>query len=153
MNARHCLSMVAAIGLAGVLTGQAGEETLPPYVTGTVTADLTIHLITALPAGDSVLCNLTISTTDNPVGTPQYATLFSDSQTGVEATVSGSIATCKMNLPYEWTLSEPGSDLLAATYSVTFSNIGPIRAATHPFPVIAMPGNDAVTHLSVDTKL
>jgi hypothetical protein len=153
MNARIGLSTVAALGVAGVLTGQAGEQTLPPYVTGTVTADLTIHLITPLPAGDSVICNLTISTTDNPVGTPQYATLFSDSQSGVQATVSGSIATCKMNLPYEWTLSEPGSDLLAVTYSVTFFDIAPVRAATHPFPVIAMPANDAVTHLSVDTKL
>jgi hypothetical protein len=153
MNTRHCLSLVAAIGLAGVMTGQAGEQTLPPYVNGTVTADLTIHLITPLPPGDSLNCNLTISTTDNPVGTPQYATVFSDSQLGVEATVSGSTATCKMDLPYEWTLSEPGSDLLAVTYSLAFVNTGPVRTATHPFPVIAMPGNDTVTHLSVDTKL
>jgi hypothetical protein len=147
------LAFVAALGLGGVLTGQAGAETVPPTISGTVTVDVTIHLVSPFISEPGVICNLTISTTDNPVGTPQYATVFSDSQVGVVATLNGSIATCKMDLPYEWTLAEPGSDLLAVTYSASYLAFDPYRTASHPFPVIAMPANGAVTHFSVDTKL
>jgi len=125
-------------------------------VYGEYILDVTISVITPIPAGDSVYCDLTVGTTE---------TTNSNSDTVlVQATVSGTpptaTARCTLTLPFEWLLSTPDTDVVAVTYDVAilptnFTNVKEqaVRAGTHILtPVVGIPGH--VTQLaSVTTRL
>lgn len=68
--------------------------------TGTIEVTVTITLKTALPTGGQVACSVeadaSSSGTSGEVGYVEDATKL--------ATVSGSTATCKVNIPYSWLL-------------------------------------------------
>jgi hypothetical protein len=77
---------------------------------GEIEATVTITLKTALPKGGTIACTVGATaisdseTTDATVG-------FVESATSV-ATVSGSTATCKVNIPYSWVLFTPSTTVI-----------------------------------------
>jgi len=66
--------------------------------TGTVEATVTITLKTALPSGDKIVCTVTAdASSENETA----GTVFDyDESASSIATVSGSTATCKVNIPF-----------------------------------------------------
>jgi len=72
---------------------------------GTIEATVTITLKTALPKGGTIACTVGASASSDSV-TGDVG--FTESATSV-ATVSGSTATCKVNIPYSWVLFTPST--------------------------------------------
>lgn len=77
---------------------------------GTIETTVTITLKTALPKGGTIACTVgataisSSETTEAAVGITQSATSL--------ATVSGSTATCKVNIPYNWVLFTPSTTVI-----------------------------------------
>jgi hypothetical protein len=145
---------VAATAFAffGGLTGKAQSQT---NIQGWVEVDIFIQLVTAIPTGSSVFCSATIATTEVSASGTDY-----NSDTGyATASVSGSQATCKVSIPYTWSLSTQSSDTMTANYTVTMaaSNGGTVTGITrlgdHSLPSIPVPA-DGVSHVFIaNTKL
>jgi hypothetical protein len=153
MKSRAAVLPAAALVLAAGPASRSQAETLPPYVSGTVVLEITVHLITPLPVGDVVECSMTISTADN-TGIPSEEPTYSDTDSYVAASGSGSVVTCSVSIPYEWTLTYADSDTMVISYGVGFADgYGPIRSATHSIPSIPMPANGTSTRLTVTTRL
>jgi hypothetical protein len=77
---------------------------------GTIETTVTITLKTALPKGGTIACTVGASAiSDNE--TTGAAVGITESATSV-ATVSGSTATCKVNIPYNWVLFTPSTTII-----------------------------------------
>ncbi|MGC1964006.1 MAG: hypothetical protein WA676_14820, partial [Candidatus Sulfotelmatobacter sp.] len=71
---------------------------------------VTITLKTALPKGGTIACTVGAdAVSDNE--TTGAAVGYVESATGI-ATVSGSTATCKVNIPYSWVLFTPATTVI-----------------------------------------
>ena len=121
-------------------------------VSGAVTLNLTIQLITGVPSGATVECELTVTTLDalGPIKEDVVAL----------ATVSGTTATCAAQIPYLWTLSTPTMDTISVLYAVAIVPSGATiksgngRYRTHTLPqIIGVPVEGTQTALSDTTKL
>ena len=86
-------------GLFHPSNGIAPDAAVAP-ATGTLELVLTITLKTPLTKGGSVLCSADVVAESENTNTYQ-ASSFEDEATSV-ATVSGSTATCTVNIPYSW---------------------------------------------------
>ncbi len=77
---------------------------------GTIEATVTITLKTALPTGDKVACTVTAdASSENETA----GTIFDyDESASSIATVSGSTATCKVNIPFSWVLFTPSTTVI-----------------------------------------
>jgi hypothetical protein len=73
-----------------------------PATTGTVELILTISLKTAVPTGGKVICGASLTATSLNLTTGTYGDWSEQAYT--TATVSGSTATCTVNVPYSWVL-------------------------------------------------
>jgi hypothetical protein len=95
--------------------------------TGEIEATVTITLKTALPKGGTIACTVGATaisdseTTDATVG-------FVESATSV-ATVSGSTATCKVNIPYSWVLFTPSTSKTAPVVNTLSGSLDVIMYA------------------------
>ncbi|MGA8645872.1 MAG: hypothetical protein WB628_03450 [Candidatus Sulfotelmatobacter sp.] len=77
---------------------------------GTIETTVTITLKTALPKGGTIACTVGAdAVSDNE--TTGAAVGYVESATGI-ATVSGSTATCKVNIPYSWVLFTPATTVI-----------------------------------------
>jgi hypothetical protein len=78
--------------------------------TGTVEATGTITLKTARPSGDKIVCTVTAdASSENETA----GTVFDyDESASSIATVSGSTATCKVNIPFSWVLFTPSTTVI-----------------------------------------
>ncbi len=88
----------------------ADPATATTTYTGTIEVTVTITLKTALPTGDSVACSvdaIAISESETTATTVSY-----DESAATNAAVSGSTATCKVNIPYSWVLLTPSTTVL-----------------------------------------
>ncbi len=94
------------LGTADITDAAAATTTY----TGTVEATVTITLKTALPTGDKIACTVTAdASSDNETA----GTLFDYGETASSiATVSGSTATCKVNIPFSWVLFTPSTTVV-----------------------------------------
>ncbi|SPF44673.1 exported hypothetical protein [Candidatus Sulfotelmatobacter kueseliae] len=69
---------------------------------GTIEATITITLKTALPKGDAIVCSVdAIASSENET---TFAGVTYDDSAASTATVSGSTATCKVNIPFSWVM-------------------------------------------------
>lgn len=114
---------------------------LPP-TGGTVTVAITISVKT------TSLTNFTCIVT---ASIPDGAGLFQETNT-VAATGTSSTKTCKLSIPYYWSLLTPSTDVMTTSYSVlgsTGTNGLPQRTSLHEsFDTRKVPANGATTALT-----
>ena len=94
------------------------DATVTP-TTGTIELTLTITLKTPLPKGGVVICGADISATSTNLSTAMTAVY--EEQANSLATVSGSTATCTVNVPYEWAIAAASTtveDGLTGSYTI-----------------------------------
>jgi hypothetical protein len=98
---------------------------------GTIEVTVTITLKTALPKGDSVACSVDALAGSGSPASPLGVTVAYDESATSTASVSGSTATCKVNIPYSWVLPTPSAtvtdsldgNLTVVMYSPTATTI------------------------------
>jgi hypothetical protein len=77
---------------------------------GTIEVTVTITLKTALPKGGTIACTVgATAISENETATENVA--FTEGASSI-ATVSGSTATCKVNIPYSWVLFTPSTTVI-----------------------------------------
>ena len=73
--------------------------------TGTIEATINITLKTALPKGDVIVCSVdAFADSEGAAGSLDY-----EEDAASTAAVSGSTATCKVNIPFSWVLFTPST--------------------------------------------
>lgn len=112
---------------------------------GTVTLTITITVKTA------ALTNFTCSANVMVVDGTTSPTVFSESNT-VAATGTGSTRTCKLSIPYAWSLTAQATDRMTTGYTVigTTGATGlPQRTSSrNPLDTRIVPANGAITALT-----
>jgi hypothetical protein len=78
---------------------------------GTVEVTVTVTLKTTLPKGDSVACSVDAIATSETETSPFTSVAYDETATSI-ASVSGSTATCKVNIPYSWLLFTPSTTVV-----------------------------------------
>jgi hypothetical protein len=115
-------------------------------VTGTVSVTITISVKTA--SLTNFTCSIAVSTSDGTVLSP---VLFDESNS-VAATGTGSTRTCKLSIPYSWSLTTSSTDVMTTPYSVlgsTGTNGLPQRSSSRlPLDTRKVPANGAITSLT-----
>ncbi|MFZ0889299.1 MAG: hypothetical protein WA005_12665 [Candidatus Binataceae bacterium] len=74
--------------------------------------NFTITIASPVPAGDVIQCGAGAEAFDG-------VRFFDESASFVTATRSGSSATCKVTIPYSWSLATASSDSVSLSYTVT----------------------------------
>jgi hypothetical protein len=119
--------------------------------TGTITITLTITLKTT--GLTKVVCSGAVSVID---ALTTSAHVFNESDT-VAATGTGTTRTCKLTIPYSWSLATQASDNMSSSYVVsgTAGTTGvPARTSSlSPLDTRKVPANGAVTALTAAVTL
>lgn len=114
-------------------------------VTGTVTLTITITVKTS--GLTNFICSADLSTIDGTTS----PTIYSESDT-VAATGSGSTRTCKLSVPYSWSLTSASTDIMTTSYFVTGTTGAtgtPARTSSRsPVDSRKVPANGATTALT-----
>ena len=117
---------------------------------GTITLTITITLKTT--SLTSITCVEEVTVFDGTTA-PR---IFAESNT-VAATGTGTTRTCKLSIPYSWTLTTPTSDNMTTNYSVfgsTGTNGLPQRTSTlSPLDTRKVPANGVITALTAAVTL
>jgi len=115
---------------------QAMPEASTQATTGTVELILSISLKTALPKGGAIVCSADVTAASENTST--FAVSSWSEQASTVATVSGSTATCTVNVPYSWPIPAASAsvvNILEGAYSVQMYN------TTTPYsPATTLPG-------------
>jgi len=90
----------------------ATPDVSTPATTGTIELVMTITLKTALPKGGAVLCGVDLTAFSENLSTYTISDWYEEAYTA--ATVSGSTATCTVNVPYSWVL--PAASVLVTPH-------------------------------------
>jgi hypothetical protein len=119
--------------------------------TGTVNVTLTITLKTA--GLTKIICSEEVSVID---AITTSAHIFSESN-AVAATGTGTTRTCKLAIPYSWSLATQSSDNMSTTYSVSGTagtTVVPERTSSlSPLDTRKVPANGVVTSLTAAVTL
>ncbi len=122
--------------------------------TGTLVFTFTITVKSVLPSTDTIACEATAVVFDTS------STRSFDEVAAVAATGSGTTRTCKVTIPYSWTLASPTTDMVILTYTVsapgvffTISNTLPFRFASASLPNMKVPANGATTPIAVNVTI
>lgn len=126
------------------------DDALSPAATvvgGTITLTITITVKTTTLT--NFTCSAAVSVLDNlATGSP---TTFSESNT-VAATGTGTTRTCKLSIPYSWSLATATTDTMATNYTVLGSTGAtglPQRTSLRsPVDSRKVPANGAITALT-----
>jgi hypothetical protein len=94
----------------GTTPDVADPDVATTTYTGTIEATVTITLKTALPKGGTIACTLGASPSSENETTGAFVGI-TESASSV-ATVSGSTATCKLSIPYNWVLPTPSTTII-----------------------------------------
>ena len=132
-----------------VAQGQVEEfdnTALAPTNAGKFVFNFTITISSTDLGSDTISCLATASLTDNLPLSP----IFIDETASVKATVSGSTASCTVNIPYSWTLKTGTTDTVLLSYVV--SAVGPsasgglpTRTSSQGIANIKVPANGSTT--------
>jgi hypothetical protein len=94
--------------------GKSADLATPEVATttyaGTIEATITITLKTAVPKGDVIVCSVDAAATSESETT--LTGVAYDDTAASTATVSGSTATCKVNIPFSWVLLTPSTTVI-----------------------------------------
>jgi hypothetical protein len=89
----------------------ADPTTATTTYSGTIEVTVTVTLKTPLPSGDKVACSVDASASSDMMTTP-FTTVGYGEDAASFASVSGSTATCKVNIPYSWVLLTPSTTII-----------------------------------------
>jgi hypothetical protein len=117
--------------------------------TGKFVFNITINIVSTLPATDVIICGASAS-----VSEPLPFTTI-DEQAEVLATRSGSKATCTVTIPYSWPLTTPGQDIVGMSFSVNASaqTLVLARQSLHELPGGKVPANNSTTTMSFNATI
>jgi len=108
----------------------------------TFTFKITANIKSTLPSTDAIACTAEASVEDTNTSTFTITGAY-DEEASVQATRSGSTATCTVTIPYSWQLSFGNTDTVSLTVSVSApgffistTNALPNRFHTHTLPSI-----------------
>jgi hypothetical protein len=117
------------------------EATAPLTVTGTVSVTITITVKTT--GLTNFTCSIDVLTSDIGTGTS-----FVETNT-VAATGSGSTRTCKLSIPYSWSLASQPTDTMTTTYTVLSGTNALGRLSSRsPLDTRKVPSNGGTTTLT-----
>jgi hypothetical protein len=120
--------------------------------TGTITLTITVTLKTT--GLTNITCTEDVSVIDG-LGTPSQAIIGESN--AVAATGTGTTRTCKLSIPYSWSLASQASDMMSTNYTVagaTGTAGLPIRSSTRfPLDTRKVPANGAITALTANVTL
>jgi hypothetical protein len=123
------------------------DTELPAATTFTGTITVTITITVKSTSVSSFTCTAVVSVLDGTT-----SPVFFDESNTVAATGTGSTRTCKLTIPYAWSLTTQSTDNMTTTYSVsaTTGTSGlPQRTATRsPLDTRKVPANGATTALT-----
>jgi hypothetical protein len=120
--------------------------------TGTVTVTLTISLKTA--GLTNITCSESVSVVDAATtGSPR---IFEESNS-VAATGTGTTRTCKLSIPYAWSLTSQASDSMTTNYAVVgftgTTGLPQRSSALFPLDTRKVPSNGTITALTAAVTL
>lgn len=130
-------------------------------VTGTFVAKFTIKLVTAVPSGSEVLCELNANLFEENTTTGTISNEIEEAA-AAKATVSGSTASCNVSIPYSWNLATPASDTVSLGYYLYIVNPTGVnesaitRSSTQYLPgagSIKVPASGTTTTYTVSSTL
>lgn len=129
-----------------------GETDLAAATTFTGTVNITITITLKTTALTNVTCSESVSVTDGSTS-PRF---FEESDT-VAATGTGTTRTCKLSIPYSWSLTTQSTDNMNTSYTVigsTGTTGLPQRLSTlSPLDVRKVPANGTITSLTAAVTL
>ena len=131
------------------------DTTSASTVTGKLELSLSVDIQTKLPSKTVILCSLSASVE----GISASGVADSIEETGeVPASVSGSTATCKPTIAYEWHLFANSSsaevrDGITLSYQIVAVTADGGRTSTVSFATIAVPANNKTTSFSEAARL
>ncbi len=148
----------AAAARALKAPGQSSEEV--PAVAATLTSGtfvftITIDLHPGFPTSDKIYCSANAYTSES--SSANYADFSADGY--VQATVSGSTATCSITLKYGWLLATPTSDTVGLGVDVrsTYGSAGTIpwwdNESTWGSSLASVPASGSTTPVKVTTAI
>ena len=134
----------------------AEDSAEPPAlttVTGTINVTLTITVKTA--GITNIVCDLGTAVEDN-LSTGAFR-LFDESNS-VAATGTGTTRTCKLSIPYSWSLATQSSDSMSTSYTVVgggSATLGlPNRTSSlSPLDTRKVPANGTITTLTANVTI
>jgi len=153
-------------GILGYLDPQTGafrplpqalpdDADLPPAATvftGTINVTITVTLKTTTIT--TVTCEIGTSTSD---GVTTATPIFYDESNSVTATGTGTTRTCKLSIPYAWSLATQATDTMSTSYTVlggaTTVGAATRTASRSPLDTRKVPANGAVTTLTAAVTL
>jgi hypothetical protein len=130
------LAAIAAYGMTSPALGQGLGPAV--YVSGSVTATITVTFTAAPPAGSAVSCSLSLISND-PRGP-------SDTNS-TSAAVSGSSAVCQITMYYYWRLT--AASLSSDTMTFAYSVAGPTQTSSGLVNIPPMPPSGAQTVIAI----
>ena len=137
-----------------MLTALASQQASATTYFGMFTLALTINIssATVVPQGSSILCTFSAETSGDSESPVNIETV------SATATVSNSVATCNLTIPYEWNLATPNSDLVTFEYSTSIVPSGgagsAFRNGTHALlSATGVGASGSHVSLSAETRL
>jgi hypothetical protein len=137
---------------AKVVRQVEADVTTKPYA-GKFVFEYTIKLETPVPSGQDLYCGATASLED-----PDTDNVYQENASTI-AKVSGTSATCTVNIPYAWTLAS--DDYVGLSFqliiappaaSTGFTEL-PTRNHTSDLPPMVVPANGVTTYLKVSETI
>ena len=98
------------ISSTGNVSGSIWTTAATTTYSGTIEVTVNITLKTALPSGDVIACSVD-AVASSESETTATSVAYDDSAASL-ATVSGSSATCKVNIPFSWVLGTPSTTVI-----------------------------------------
>lgn len=102
---------------------------------------VTITIKSTLPTSDAIACTATASVFDSNPNPPFNVFTSYDEVASVQATRSGSTATCTVTIPYSWSLDFASTDTVALDFAISVpgffistTNALPNRVHDHSLP-------------------
>ena len=118
--------------------------------TGTITVTLTITLKTT--GLTNITCSEEVSVIDAITTSPRF---YIESNS-VAATGTGTTRTCKLSIPYSWSLTTQATDNMTTTYSVvgvTGTTLPQRSSSLSPLDTRKVPANGTITALTAAVTL
>lgn len=126
------------------------EDAAVSPTTGTITLTLTITLKTT--GLTTITCSAEVSIFDGTTSPRSFLESESVAATGTVTT-----RTCKITIPYSWSLATASSDMMSTSYTVTGSTgtmgLPQRTSAVSPFSTIKVPANGTPTSMSANVTL
>jgi hypothetical protein len=136
------------------------EAVTPATYTGTFKFVFTVKLVTPVASGEELICTADAGVDDYNTSTDVYYNYYDEDAAAV-AKVTGSTATCTVDIPYSWSLEYASTDTVGYSYeleiapSTTSSSLIDFGYRLHEslLPSTKVPATGATTTIAVSATL